>query len=248
MGFALAALYAARIPLILESVITHERGRVEEAAALVHECRRRAGILHVFGAGHSQLVATDATYRAASPAWATGVLDPGLSVARGALASSAAESIAENAAPALVNQRLSNRDATIVVCNSGTTPVSVAWASACAERGLPVISVVSRQSLEYFRDRGRTSLEGVSGVLIDNHCPVGDAVIQEEQAARGVLIAGPSSTIINTFILHWLLVHVVQYAIDSGEEAETFRSGHLEGARTYNEALMETYRDRIKVY
>ncbi len=249
MGLALADLYAKRIAETLATVIASEGEQVAKAAAMVRERRAQDGIVHVFGSGHSQSVAIDATYRAASPAWVNGVLDPSLSVVRGAQSASAAEDIAENARPIFLQERPTAADVTVVVCNSGTTPVSVAWAKACADRGIPVISIVSKLSLSYFSRLERPSLDSISDVLIDNHCPVGDGIIQEERdsAPRNINI-GPSSTIVNVFILHWVLVKALEGMIERGEEVQTFRSGHLEGASAQNAALMEAYRGRIRVY
>lgn len=243
----LADLYARRISENLQTVIDAERDSVRRAAALISERRRRDGIVHVFGAGHSQLVAADAAYRAASPAWVNGVLDPSVSVVRGAIAATAAEGISDNALPIVLQERLSANDVSVVVCNSGTTPVSVAFAEACAERGMPVIAIVSKPSMTHFGRLDRPSIESVSDVVIDNHCPVGDALIQETLDSVPTAI-GPSSTIVNAFLLHWLLVHVLEELANNGEEVQTFRSGHLEGASKYNEALMEAYRGRVRIY
>ncbi len=249
MGLALADLYTTRITETIQTVIDNEAEQIARAAQLIVQRRARDGVIHVFGSGHSQSVAVDATYRAAGPVWVNGVLDPSLSVMRGARASSAAEGIAENAMPVFLQERPAARDLTIVICNSGTTPVSVAWAKACAEHGIPVVSIVSKKSLDYFHGLDRPSIDVLSDVLIDNHCPVGDAIIQEEGggASEGLYV-GPSSTIVNIFILHWVLVKALEGLSESGEEVQTFRSGHLEGAAAQNAELMEAFRGRVRVY
>src|SRR6266567_5169798 len=55
-----------------------------EAAAEALAARiRGGGLLYVFGAGHSQLLALEGFYRAGGPAWLVPVLDDRLSSARG---------------------------------------------------------------------------------------------------------------------------------------------------------------------
>src|SRR2546429_1463880 len=56
---------------------------VVAAAKALAERIRVGGLLHVFGAGHSQLLALEGFYRAGGPAWLVPVLDDRLSSARG---------------------------------------------------------------------------------------------------------------------------------------------------------------------
>ena len=68
-------------------------GRIEEAAGLVADALRRDAIVHIFGTGHSHLLAEEALYRAGGLAPVNAILDPGLMLREGAPASTRLERI-----------------------------------------------------------------------------------------------------------------------------------------------------------
>src|SRR5437762_2811782 len=67
----------------LEALARLDLAPVEAAAQALAARIRSGGLLYVFGAGHSQLLALEGFYRAGGPAWLVPVLDDRLSSARG---------------------------------------------------------------------------------------------------------------------------------------------------------------------
>ena len=245
----IADRYSAAIMRILKDVIHNEVASIHGAGKVIANSIAEHGILHAFGAGHSQLLAGDITYRAGGLPWVNGVLDPALSIQRGAKASSLAEKIPELADSIFAQITPDATDVTVIICNSGVTPVSVRWAKLCKEHGLKVISIASSESMEYFgKDRSET-LEGHSDLLIDNHCPLGDAgvVMQNKRKDVGRQF-GPTSSAIGSFIAHWLMMSTVDELIKQEKEVSAFRSGHIQGAAHHNRKLAEPYKNRVAVY
>ena len=245
----LSASYRSVIDDTFSHVVRDEAEAVQHAAQVLSRAVGAGGVVHVFGAGHSQLVAADATYRAGGPAWTNGILDPALSIMRGALASTLTEKIAANADAIFRQVSPQPQDACVAVCNSGTTPISVRWAELCQQGDVPVVTIVSRSSLNFFKQQEdpRPTIDVFSDLLIDNHCPVGDAAVASERDGQ-VVSVGPSSTIINLFIAHWLFMNVHDELMKLGKEVEAFRSGHMEGANEFNTRLMVSYKNRISIF
>ena len=63
---------------MLDQLRREQLGRIEEAAGIVADALRRDAIVHIFGTGHSHLLAEEALYRAGGLAAANAILDPGL--------------------------------------------------------------------------------------------------------------------------------------------------------------------------
>lgn len=245
----IADRYAATIMQILNDVKHEEVTSVQQAAGIIARSISENGILHVFGAGHSQLLAGDVTYRAGGLPWVNGVLDSALSIQRGANASTRAEKVPELADSTFVQIEPNESDVTLIICNSGVTPVSVRWAKLCKEHGLRVVSIVSFISMEYFGKDAPATLADYSDVLIDNHCPLGDAAIAVQNGDEDERKQfGPTSSVIGSFLVHWLLMSSVDELTKQGEEVSAFRSGHIQGAVQYNRKLVEAYKNRISVY
>jgi uncharacterized phosphosugar-binding protein len=241
---SLAGQYAIAVKNLLDVVQRHEVDRVIEGGRMIADAVAVGGVLHIFGAGHSQLVAADGTFRAGGAAWVNGILDPALSIGRGAQAATATERIAEMADGIFRQVDPRECDVTVVVTNSGVTPISVRWAELSRSRGLRVISLTSFASMAFFRELGQPDLASWSDLLIDNHTPVGDAALPGPETGLSV---GPLSTIVNSFLSHWLAVAAHDVLHARGREVEAFRSGHLPDASKHNEALMARYRARIDI-
>lgn len=246
----LGVLYTSRMKGILDDITRLESQRVLRAAHLLADAVASAGVVHIFGAGHSQLVAADATFRAGGPAWANGVLDPGLSIGRGAIASTLTERIPEMADAIFAQVRPKGEDATIVITNSGMTPITLRWARLCREHSLPVIGITSCASHGHLSPSDEPAgISAVADVVIDNHCPVGDAAIGHgpgtpEGSALGI---GSTSTIASTFVVHWLAVETHAILLERGEEVLAFRSSHMHDSVAHNQALIDRFRQRVNV-
>jgi len=247
MDQSLASEYRKTIQSIMSRVVGDQSESVSIASGLVGNSVLNGGIVHVFGAGHSQFVAGDATFRAGGPAWANGILDPALSISRGVIAATKSEQIRELADAMFAQEEHDPRDATIVVCNSGITPVSVRWAQLCRDRGLKVISIVSKPSLDFFSPSADHSTANYSDVTIDNHCPVGDAGVKRTVNGQQLSV-GSTSSIMNMFLIHWVFTGAQDVLSLAGKEVEAFRSGHLPDSQQFNSRLVQKYRGRIRVF
>jgi uncharacterized phosphosugar-binding protein len=115
------------------------------------------------------------------------------------------------------------------------------------QRGIPVVAITSLA-----HSRGTTSrhssgkkLYEIADVVIDNHCPKGDALIHLEGLRIPV---GAGSGIAGMFILQAIIVQAIQNLLARGITPPVFMSGNLDGSDEYNNALLKRYQGRIKVW
>lgn len=129
---------------------------------------RGGGRLHLFGSGHSQLVAVEATSRAGGLHCAHAIVDPALSPADPAHAG-LVERVHGYAETVLACERLERGEVVVVVSNSGINPAPVEAALGCRERGLQVVAVtsVAHWASVPSRHRGGRRLFEVADVAID---------------------------------------------------------------------------------
>jgi len=179
---------------------------------------RAGGLLYVFGAGHSQLLALEGFYRAGGPAWLVPVLDERLSSARGFRVTE------YERLPGLgghLVSRLDPRGALLVISSSGRNAAPVEAAEAARAAGMLTIAITSRAP-------GNRLAEAAEHVL-ESCVPPGDAVV-----SVGEVRMGPVSTVAGAVLLHALLAET-EGALGTGE---VLVSNNIEGGDERNAALI----------
>lgn len=182
---------------------------------------RAGGLLHVLGAGHSQLLALEGFYRAGGPAWLHPLFDLRLSTVRGVRVTEFERSAG------LGRELVAGLDpggALLVVSTSGRNAVPVEAASAAAAAGLLTIAITSRSP--------GNRLAGAVEHVLDSAVPPGDAVVPV-----GAVRMGPVSTVVGAVLLHGLLAETE--ALLGGEHV--LISNNVDGGDEHNAALIARY-------
>jgi uncharacterized phosphosugar-binding protein len=179
------------------------------------------GLLHVIGAGHSQLLALEGFYRAGGPAWVAPLVDSRLSPGGGVRVTTYERS--PGLGPELV-AGLDPAGALLVVSSSGRNAVPVEAAAAARAAGLLTIAITSRSP-------GNRLAEAAEHVL-DNGVPPGDAVVPV-----GEVRMGPLSTAVGAVLLHALLAET-EALLGGGS---VLVSNNVEGGDRHNAALIDRY-------
>ena len=201
----------------------------------------RGGIIHVFGSGHSEIIAREMVGRAGGLACISQILDP---------TAGAAENVAGYGT--LLAERharihgMDSGETVVVISNSGRNAAPIEVALHARSRGLQVVAVtalaMSASSDYASRHASGHKLHEVADVVLDNGGVPGDAVVSLPGGAGST---GPTSTLTGAMLLNLLHLEVVQWLLDNGCEPPLLRSQNLDGSIERNRALGARYRTRL---
>jgi uncharacterized phosphosugar-binding protein len=219
---------------VLDKALTAEAEPVRAAAEVLVRTFQAEGLLYIFGSGHSHMFAEEAFYRAGGAVRVCPVLKPRYMLHEGAVRSTELERESGHANDVLAGYRLdATRDCMLVVSNSGVNALPVEVAQSAKSRGLPVLAITSRSYADSVARPG-PRLHDVADVVIDNHCPPGDALVPLGEALPAT---GPASTVVGLALLNTLIVEACSLQLRRGARPQVFLSANMPGAADHNEAL-----------
>ena len=228
--------YFETVQRILAQVREANRESIPAAARIVAETIERDGIVHVFGSGHSQLLAVEIAGRAGGLAAIEVIFDPG---------QGKAEVLEGYAATLLRDYVLQPPDCLIVISNSGRNAAPIEMARIGRDAGLKVVvvtaldfsrSVISRHS-------SGAHLYELADAVLDTCGAAGDAAVRVAGAPADT---GPTSTVIGAALLNAMLVQAVAELVRRGVEPPIFVSQNVDNSRQRNDALRARYRGRVR--
>src|SRR5437016_11079379 len=117
-----AERYLASVRRALDDICFEQ---VEQAAGVIAEALRNDGIIHIFGAGHSSLLAQEVFFRAGGLVAVNPILNQRLGFQCGALESTEFERRAESADVLIRPGSFRSNDSGIVISNSGRNALPV---------------------------------------------------------------------------------------------------------------------------
>jgi uncharacterized phosphosugar-binding protein len=219
----------------------------EEAARLVADSVAAGGMLHLFGAGHSLLLALDAYTRAGGLACVNPILDPALSPTSG-LELARIERTEGRAAAILEAEDLRPGEVVLVVSNSGVNAVPVEVAIGCRERGLRVVALTNLEQAKATAPRHPSGarLHELADVVVDNRCPPGDAAVTLASGDR----VGPLTTVVGAAVVTALCARVAELLGERGQRPPVLASQNLDGrpAIEDNAERIRPYLDRVRAH
>jgi uncharacterized phosphosugar-binding protein len=230
---------------VLAEVAATQGEALEEAAGLVAAGVAAGGVLHLFGAGHSQLLALDAYARAGSLACVNPILDPALSPAAG-LDLARVERTTGHGTALLAGQDLRPGEVVLIASNSGVNAVPVEVALGCRERGLRVVALTNLEQAKATAPRHPSGarLHELADVVIDNRCPTGDAALALASGDR----VGPLTTVVGAAVVAALCARVAELLLAQGRRPPVLASQNLDGvpAAERNAELLAPYLARVR--
>ncbi|GBG05855.1 SIS domain-containing protein [Paenibacillus agaridevorans] len=236
--------YFDRMVELIANIRTTQRDRIEEAAERVADSIAGGGVLHVFGSGHSHMIAEDAFNRAGGLACVNAMLEDSLmelNVGRATLL----ERLPGYAEVLLTGYDLKPGETIVVVSNSGINAVPVQVAEACKKKGLHVVAITSMRHSTTTASRSPSAkkLYEIADIVLDNGGEPGDALLEYDGSGRKT---GPSSTIGGILLIQALIVSVIDKLVARGIEPPVLASANRDGGDRHNEALLACYRSRIR--
>lgn len=197
------------------------------------------GVLHLFGSGHSSIMAQELVHRAGGLAPVSTILDP---------TGGFAETLPGYGERLLLRHHrkfeLHRGETLIVISNSGRNPCGIEVALGAKALGLQVVALTSlamSRAATSLHPSGKRLFE-VADHVLDNLGTEGDAALDVPGLG---LRTGPTSTLTGAHLLQLLALEVVQWLVDQGHPVPLLRSANLPGGRESNAALDARWRDRI---
>ena len=246
--------YAARLREVQDAVLLYERPKLLEAARLLAgslDGDEPDRMIHVFGCGHSHLMAEEAFWRAGGLVPVNPILDPNLTLL-GGRRTSPLERLEGYARVLLAGEELRPGEVMVVFSNSGINALPIEVAMAAKEAGLRVVAVTSHahsKSVEPRHTSGRRLFE-LADVAIDTHVPTGDAAVDLSDLAGGTegYRVAPLSTAVGALVWNALVAEIAYLRTVAGAEPSFFVSQNVPGGDEVNETLVSRYRPRTRFY
>lgn len=242
MAQSLADRWFTDIQALLTRVRARNAAALQALGPLIGPSLSAGGVLHVFGSGHSEIVAREIVGRAGGLVCVSQVLDP---------SAGAAENVA-GYGTLLVERHarlhgMERGETVVVISNSGRNCSPIEVAQFARERGLRVVAItaLAMSASADFASRhpsGR-KLHELADVVLDNGGSPGDALVA---LPGGTGRTGSVSTMAGVALLNLLHLEVIQWLADNGHEPPLLRSQNVDdGAMEHNRALATGYRTRL---
>lgn len=226
---------------------------IAQVAPLIGQSVARGGVLHVFGSGHSEVIAREIIGRAGGLACVSGILDP---------TSGFIENLVGYGSALIARHdrqyQLLPGETIIVISNSGKNVSPIEVALYAKEKGLHVVGLLSlpmSRNASTVHPGGRR-LHEIADFVLDNGGVPGDTLIdvRPEQVSRHAsqsstdstpLLSGPTSTVIGAMLMNLLMLDVIEWLQRNGHTPPLLRSQNLPGAIEYNRAVGKPYLHRL---
>ena len=230
--------YIADVHRLIDEMVEANTSSLPAVADVIAQSLADDGVLHVFGSGHSSLLAQEIFYRAGGLAPINAMLDVNLTVF-GTSRPTWVERLEGYADSIFASYDVRPGEVLLIISNSGVNPVPIDMATGARERGLVPVAMGSASVYADADSRHSTgqSLFELADHVLDTCVPWGDAI-----AEVGEVQTGAVSTLLGSALLNMLTIEIVQRI---GPGAPVFVSQNIPGGDAANASLIERYRGRI---
>lgn len=232
---------------IHEILLEVERTQAEsllEAAKISADCISRNGLIHVFGAGHSHILAEEVFFRAGGLVQINAILDSGLMLHVSASGSMEMERLEGYATIVLKRYQLQPDDLIVIVSNSGRNPAGIDAAIYARSLGLKVICITSAEAYKNTPSRHSSGkkLSDFADVVLDTKVPHGDAILSVPGLPNPF---GPASTIVGAALIQAYLYETTMELLRRGHQPNILVSANTEKEQDI-QSLYQDYALRIR--
>ena len=235
--------FTEKVKELIDVVYQEEYENIRVAANIIFDSIKDKGILHVFATGHSHMLAEEMFYRAGGLVAVDPVLRPFLMQHEGAISSTKFERLSGIAKIVFDGLEKRENDPFIVVSNSGINAVPVEFAELARANNHKVIVITSVESSKKLKARtvNNKHLYECADVVIDNHVPSGDGVVETKYGNSGAV-----SSIICSYIAQSIVLEIIDLFIKNNITPPIYMSANLEGGDEHNKKIYDEYKNRVK--
>jgi uncharacterized phosphosugar-binding protein len=231
---------------LLYRIKENEIDNIDKAVDICVNSIVNGGLVFLFGAGHSRMMAEEMTPRQGCFAGFFALVEQSLSNHaaivgnNGLRAPLHLEKYEGYAEQILKGFRFGLNDAFIIISTSGIRPVIVEMAAGAKQRGLPVVAIVS---VAHSRGSAPAHSSGkklvdIADVVIDNQCPTGDCILPVEGLEWRT---GPASTLTGAMIINMIRCETADRLLKRGYKPVMLPSHQLVGNLNAEEQLERFY-------
>ena len=236
--------YLENVEKLLGELKAHSES-IELASSTVAASLKNDGLIHVFGTGHSHMLAEEMFYRAGGLGAVNPILEEDLMLHKNASRSTELERDPTHAKEILEKHNLKSGDVFIIASNSGGNALIEAIAEEIKPRGLTLVAITSLKhaNSSAARAQGR-KLHELADITLDNMGEVGDASISYPEISEKT---GPTSTVIGAAIVNALVARAVEIVLEHGFKPKIFSSSNTTSGDVHNTALIASLKERVVI-
>jgi len=242
--------YLADVTAKLRRVERTQAKNLRRAGEMIADAYAEDRLLHVYGGGgHTVMMVCEMFFRAGGFANVNPVFGHDISPLCQALKYLEVERTPGYANCLIRYYEIGAGDLLIIFHNIGMNPGAIDACIEAKKRGAKIIAVSSsewRRRLpknHRIRHPNKKHVFDYADLSIDDHNPYGDANFYVK--GFDVPIA-PTSTIVDAFIAHRMVIEAVAAMVERGLEPPIFRSANLPGGDEHNARLVARYKGRVK--
>ena len=242
--------YLANVEKKLEAVEARQAANLRRAGAMIADAMAEDRLVHVYGGGgHTVMMLVEMFFRAGGLANVNPIMGHDISPFCQALKYLEVERTTGYARCLIRYYEVGQGDLFILFHNIGMNPTTIDAADEVKQRGAKLIAVSSsdwRNKLpldHHIRHPNKKHVFEYADLCIDDENPFGDAVFKVE--GFDVAVA-PTSTIVDAFIVHRMVIEGVAEMVRRGISPPIFRSANLPGGDEFNAKMLKKYKPRVK--
>ena len=242
--------YLAKCRAITDTV-ERQLAAIQQAAQWFTDTILAGRMVHLFGSGHSRILAEEMWPRYGSfPGW-NPIVELSLTFhnlvvgANGQRQAMFLENVSGLAERILRNFDLSEKDSALVISSSGCNVVPVEIAEQFQKRGVRVVAIISRAHSEASTARradGR-KLQDFADLTLDTGAPVGDAMVRVPGLDTPV---APGSTVGGCLLVNSIKAEVAARLTAAGQPPRVLTAGALVGPERATELFESAYDEHAR--
>lgn len=228
---------------VLMAALREQGPHIEQAARMMAECIASDGVVHVFGSGHSHMMAEEVFHRAGGLFAFNAMLDINLTTL-GSLNAGMVERAEGYAKVILTSFDVRPGEVVVVISNSGINAVPIELAIEARKLGAKAIAITSAANYRSAASRHSSGqkLVDVVDLTIDSGVPVGDAILSLDGLDTRV---AATSTALGAALMNACVAQTAADLLEMGYPPPAIVSQNVPGGDEHNAALAERYRSRL---
>jgi uncharacterized phosphosugar-binding protein len=235
--------YFRRLYDIIEEMLGSQARNIESVSRLMADSIASDGIVHLFGSGHSHMIAEEVFHRAGSLMPLNPMLDPNLTLF-GMVNATLLERTSGYARVVLGTHDIREGEVVIVASNSGVNAVPIEAVLEAKARGATTVAITSDK---YYADApsrhdSGQRLADVADITLDTCVPRGDAMVQIPGVEFPV---GGISTVVGTALINAIVVETTHQLHLKGVTPPVIPTMNLPGGDERMETLVKAYGKRL---